>query len=83
MTGDEETEAEYSKASIVSRFAVPTQQLKEAVLDLLNVRAQPQLAPEVVVTNNIPQFVQKLSSTHDQVFILIFCFFVFISSFSH
>uniref|UniRef100_A0A914KT87 Armadillo segment polarity protein n=1 Tax=Meloidogyne incognita TaxID=6306 RepID=A0A914KT87_MELIC len=66
VTGDEETEAEYSKASIVSRFAVPTQQLKEAVLDLLNVRAQPQLAPEVVVTNNIPQFVQKLSATHDQ-----------------
>ena len=67
VTGDDETEEEYSRTSVVSQFAIPTQKLKEAVLDLLNVRAQPQLAPEVVVTNSIPQFVQKLSSTHDQV----------------
>ncbi|KAF7636141.1 hypothetical protein Mgra_00004400 [Meloidogyne graminicola] len=66
VTGDEEIEEEYSKTSFVSRFAVPTQKLKEVVLDLLNVRAQPKLAPEVVVTNSIPQFVQKLSSANDQ-----------------
>jgi hypothetical protein len=67
VTGDEETEEEHSRNTIVSQFAVPTQKLKEAILDLLNVRSQPQLAPEVVVTNSIPQFVQRLSSTNDHV----------------
>ena len=59
MGEDDQTfNGEINPRSAIAQFAMPSQQLKESIIQLLSIRSK-----TVETTNSIPQFVQKLNAT--------------------